>query len=94
MSTILVVVGENLRKKALSCDHQNSLGLESGEYGDKFRILAPVAWINGSITANLWAGRLSITMTAPYQAGGRMWLHNQCFNVRIQVKKDLSVKSW
>jgi len=43
MSTILVVVGENLRKKALSCDHQNSLGLESGEYGDKFRILAPVA---------------------------------------------------
>jgi len=41
VSTILVVVGENCRNKDLSCDHHNSIGLKSGEYGDKHKIEAP-----------------------------------------------------
>ena len=53
MSTILVVLGENWRKKDLSCDHHNSIGLKSGEQGDKFSKLAPAACINGSIVPNL-----------------------------------------
>jgi len=35
LSIISVVVGAKLRKKDLSCDHHNSIGLKSGEYGDK-----------------------------------------------------------
>ena len=35
VSTICAVVGAKLRKKDLSCDHHNSIGLKSGEYGDK-----------------------------------------------------------
>ena len=35
LSIISGVVGANLRKKDLSYDHQSSMGLKSGEYGDK-----------------------------------------------------------
>ena len=41
LSIIEVVVGENIRKKDLSCDHQSSIGLKSGEYGDKQTTVAP-----------------------------------------------------
>jgi hypothetical protein len=61
-----VVVGPNIRKKDFSCDHQSSIGLKSGEYGDKQIILAPTDSIIGLIDANLWAGKLSITTTAPF----------------------------
>ena len=64
MSTILVVVGENRRNKDLNCDH-NSIGLKSGEYGDKHKIEAPTASIIGLIEASLCADKLSITTTAP-----------------------------
>jgi hypothetical protein len=47
------------------CDHNNSIGLKSGEYGDKLIILAPTASIVGRIEAILSAGRLSITTTVP-----------------------------
>jgi hypothetical protein len=60
-----VVFGANIRKKDFSCDHQSSIGLKSGEYGDKQIILAPTDSIIGLIDANLWAGKLSITTTAP-----------------------------
>lgn len=53
VSTISVVVGEKLRKKDLSCDHHNSIGLLSGEYGDKQITFAPTASIIGSIEASL-----------------------------------------
>ncbi len=65
VSTILVVVGENWINKDLSCDHHNSIGLKSGEYGDKHKIEAPTASILGLIEASLCAGKLSITTTAP-----------------------------
>jgi hypothetical protein len=65
VSIIEVVAGLNLRKKDLSCDHQSSIGLKSGEYGDKQITLAPTASIIGTIDASLWAGKLSITTTAP-----------------------------
>ncbi len=65
LSIIDVVVGANIRKKDLSCDHQSSMGLKSGEYGDKQITLAPTALIIGSIDASLWAGKLSLTTTAP-----------------------------
>jgi hypothetical protein len=42
-----VVVGENIRKKDLSCDHHNSIGLKSGEYGERKRTEAPTASIIG-----------------------------------------------
>ena len=64
-SIIDVVVGAKLRKKDLSCDHQSSIGLKSGEYGDKQITLAPTDSIIGAIDASLWAGKLSITTTAP-----------------------------
>ncbi|MEG4524303.1 hypothetical protein QUB61_15960 [Microcoleus sp. C2D2] len=35
-----------------------SMGLKSGEYGDKLRTLAPQDLIIGTIDANLWAGKL------------------------------------
>jgi transposase len=35
-----VVVGANLLKKDLSCDHHSSIGLKSGEYGDKQKVQA------------------------------------------------------
>ena len=41
VSIIDVVVGANLLKKDLSCDHHSSIGLKSGEYGDKQITLAP-----------------------------------------------------
>ena len=41
VSTISVIVGAKLRKKDLSCDHHNLIGLKSGEYGDKQRSFAP-----------------------------------------------------
>jgi hypothetical protein len=53
VSTISVVVGANLRNKDLSCDHHNSIGLKSGEYGDKQIIFAPIASIIGTIEALL-----------------------------------------
>ncbi len=65
VSTFLVVVGENCRNKDLSCDHHNSIGLKSGEYGDKHKIEAPTASIIGLIESTLCAGKLSITTTAP-----------------------------
>ncbi len=46
LSTISVVVGEKVRKKDLSCDHHNSMGLKSGEYGDKHKTFAPTDSIN------------------------------------------------
>ena len=66
VSTILVVVGENCRNKDLSCDHHNSIGLKSGEYGDKHKIKAPTALIYGlNWIYFMRAGKLSITTTAP-----------------------------
>ncbi len=59
------VVGANIRKKDLSCDHQSSMGLKSGEYGDKQITLAPTSVIIGKIDASLGTGKLSITTTAP-----------------------------
>jgi hypothetical protein len=56
VSTNLVVVGENCRNKDLSCDHHNSIGLKSGEYGDKHKIEAPTASIIGLIESTLCAG--------------------------------------
>ena len=53
LSIISVVVGAKLRKKDLSCDHHNSIGLKSGEYGDKQRTFAPTASIMGAIDASL-----------------------------------------
>jgi hypothetical protein len=64
VSIILVVVGENCRNKDLSCDHHNSIGLKSGEYGDKHKIEAATTTIIGLIEASLCAGKLSITTTA------------------------------
>jgi hypothetical protein len=40
VSIIFVVLGEKLRRKDLSCDHHYSMGLKSGEYGNKLIILA------------------------------------------------------
>jgi hypothetical protein len=59
-----VLVGENWINKDLSCDHHNSIGLKSGEYGDKHKIEAPTASIIGLIESTLCAGKLSITTTA------------------------------
>jgi hypothetical protein len=53
-------------KKILVATTLRSLGLKSGEYGDKQIILAPTDSIIGLIDANLWAGKLSITTTAPF----------------------------
>ena len=64
VSTILVVVGENCRNKDLNCDHHNSIGLKSGEYGDKHKIEAPIDSIIDVIESTLCAGKLSITTTA------------------------------
>ncbi len=64
VSTILAVVGENCRNKDLSCDHQNSIGLKSGESWDKHKIEAATATIIGLIEASLCAGKLSITTAA------------------------------
>ena len=61
----LCSVGEKLRQKYFNCDHHNSVGLKSGEYGDKFRTLYPTDAIICSIDASLCAGKLSITTTAP-----------------------------
>jgi hypothetical protein len=33
ISNISVVVGAKVRKKDLTCNHHNSIGLKSGEYG-------------------------------------------------------------
>jgi hypothetical protein len=51
-------------KKILVATTFRSIGLKSGEYGDKQIILAPTDSIMGFIDANLWAGKLSITTTA------------------------------
>ena len=65
-------VGEKLRKKDFNCDHHNSMGLKSGEYGDKFTTLAPTGSIICSIDASLCTGKLSITTTAPsHNSGGK-----------------------
>jgi hypothetical protein len=64
VSTILVLVGENWINKDLSCDHHNSIGLKSGEYGDKHKIEAPTTAIIDVIESTLCAGKLSITTTA------------------------------
>jgi len=64
LSTILVLVGENCRHKDLSCDHHNSIGLKSGEYGNKHNVEASTASIIGLIESTLGAGKLSITTTA------------------------------
>ncbi len=69
-STIFVVVGENIRKNDLSCDHHNSIGLKSGEYGDKHITEAPTASIIGTIESSLCADKLSITTTAPDHNSG------------------------
>ena len=60
-----MLVGENWINKDLSGDHHNSIGLKSGEYGDKHKIEAPTASIIGLIESTLCAGKLSITTTAP-----------------------------
>ncbi len=68
-----MVVGEKVRKKDLSCDYHNSMGLKSGEYGDKQITFAPTLLIIGLIDASLCAGfrerqpngKLSIITTAP-----------------------------
>ena len=65
VSTISVVVGAKLRKKDLSCDHHNSMGLKSGDYGDKQINFAPTAAIIGLLDGSLWAGKLSLPTTAP-----------------------------
>ncbi|MEG4137764.1 hypothetical protein QUA30_22430, partial [Microcoleus sp. Pol14C2] len=53
VSTLLVVVGENWINKNLSCDHHNSIGLKSGEYGDKHKIEAPTDSIIDVIESTL-----------------------------------------
>jgi hypothetical protein len=60
-----VVVGEKVRKKDLSCDHHNSMGLKSGEYGDKQITFAPTDSMIGLIDGSLCAGKLSIITTVP-----------------------------
>jgi hypothetical protein len=60
-----VVAGENLRRKDLSCDYHNSMGLKSGEYGDKLIILAPTASIIGAIEAILCAVRADYPLLLP-----------------------------
>jgi hypothetical protein len=45
-------------KKILVATTLGSIGLKSGEYGDKEIILAPTDSIIGLIDANLWAGKL------------------------------------
>jgi hypothetical protein len=62
LSIISVVFGAKPRQKDLSCDQHNSIGLKSGEDGDKQRTFAPTALIMGSIDASLSAG-ISITTT-------------------------------
>ena len=54
LSIMDVVVGANIRKKDFSCDYQSSIGLKSGEYGDKQIILAPTDSMIDLIDANLW----------------------------------------
>jgi hypothetical protein len=68
LSIMDVGVRANLRKKDLSCDHQSSSGLKSGEYRDKQITLAPTASIIGTIDASLGAGKFSITTTASLQS--------------------------
>jgi hypothetical protein len=46
VSTISVVVGAKVRKKDLSCDHHNSIGLKSGEYGDRHLPQCAIGRIN------------------------------------------------
>ncbi|MHC5719071.1 MAG: hypothetical protein ACYTX0_45150, partial [Nostoc sp.] len=58
-------VNDCVRKKYLSCDQHNSIGLKSGEYEDKLRTEAPTASIIGTIEPRLCADKLSITTTAP-----------------------------
>ncbi|OBQ36671.1 MAG: hypothetical protein AN487_12310 [Anabaena sp. CRKS33] len=52
VSTISVVVGAKVSKKDLSCDHHNSIGLKSGEDGDKQITVTPTDSIIGTIDAS------------------------------------------
>ncbi|MFM6073399.1 MAG: type II toxin-antitoxin system VapC family toxin, partial [Dolichospermum sp.] len=49
LSTISVVVGEKVRKKDLSCDHHNSIGLKSGELMTENDNIEFVGFINETI---------------------------------------------
>jgi hypothetical protein len=53
LSIISGVLGENIRKKDLSCDHHISIGLKSGESGDKQITLAPTLSIIELIEVSL-----------------------------------------
>jgi hypothetical protein len=64
LSIISGVVGANRSQKDFSCDYHSSMGLKSGEYGDKQMTIAPTDSIRGTIDRTLCAGKLSITTTA------------------------------
>ncbi len=84
LSTISAVVGEKFRKKDFNCDHHNSIGCVSGEYGDKFRTLAPTDSILCSIDASLCGAYISITTTAPgHNSGSKKCSINtrECFTI-------------
>ena len=83
----------NIRKKDLSCDHQSSMGLKSGEYGDKQITLAPQASIIGTIDANLWAGKLSITTTAPFHNSGHKNFSINTANARPSIESFIVSKN-
>ena len=78
-----------MRKKDLSCDHHNSIGLKSGEYGERKRTEAPTASIIGTIESNLCEDKLSITTTAPgHSCGTRKFLTN---NSKAILSIELSI---
>jgi len=93
VSTILVVVGENCRNKDLSCDHHNSIGLKSGEYGDKHKIEAPTASIIGLIESTLCAGKLSIITTAPEHNCGTKHFSINTSNAWLSIELSIVIKA-
>ncbi len=53
LSIIAGVLGANLRKNDLSCEHHISIGLKSGDEGNKQITLAPTLSISGTIEVSL-----------------------------------------
>ena len=69
-STICTLLGMNLLSNAFSSHHKCSIGLNSGEYGDKYTTLAPTPSIISSTPSTLCTLRLSIPTTAPFHNFG------------------------
>src|SRR6476469_5386576 len=65
-STICILLGTNLLSHAFNSHHKCSIGLNSGEYGDKYTTLAPTASIISSTPSTLCTFKLSMTNTAPF----------------------------